>query len=527
MPVRHDRVAGVFGKRKPRGVVIYSDWAFAAPFRISEFDRARCRRHRVLRRRTIRRPEKPSQGGSPRVRNRLQPLHLGSTSRLFHDQPLPSQVAAMSRFSRPSASALGRFLQLGGTGARIAGNLLVQRITPGKARIDWQPVGELLGDALRQMKGPVLKLGQQASQWQDLLPEPISAALARLQNQVPSLPFAALEANLQRLYDGRLYDLFESIEPTPAAAASLGQVHRARDRQGRALIMKVQYPGIHAICEADLRQLRRLMPLGRLFGTPPARLEAVYTELQRAIGEELDYAAERENLEAFRAHFSGWPGIGIPFAASELCRPGVLVLEDRPGRSMAEVEQAPADVRQRLAESLCQWLAEQAFGLQRLHTDPHPGNLAWTERDELVVYDFGSVLRLEPRLLAGYVQIFEALRGTSSEALEAGFQMLGGRQPGSMPPHGLYRRIHLMLHPLLQPGAQWDFREAALHQQLSELFPLLMSALGSLQPASGTLLINRTLEGHYWNLYRLGARLPIADLLAEHIERWRSGAPRP
>ena len=69
VPVRHDRVAGVFGKRKPRGVVIYSDWAFAAPFRISEFDRARCRRHRVLRRRTIRRPEKPSQGGSLRVRN--------------------------------------------------------------------------------------------------------------------------------------------------------------------------------------------------------------------------------------------------------------------------------------------------------------------------------------------------------------------------------------------------------------------------------------------------------------------------
>ena len=82
------------------------------------------------------------------------------------------------------------------------------------------------------------------------------------------------------------------------------------------------------------------------------------------------------------------------------------------------------------AESLCQWLAEQAFGLQRLHTDPHPGNLAWTERGELVVYDFGSVLRLEPRLLAGYVQIFE-LRGTSSEALEAGFQMLGGRQPAA------------------------------------------------------------------------------------------------
>jgi predicted unusual protein kinase regulating ubiquinone biosynthesis (AarF/ABC1/UbiB family) len=432
----------------------------------------------------------------------------------------------MSRFSRPSVSALGRFLQLGGTGARIAGNLLVQRITPGKARIDWEPVGELLGDALGQMKGPVLKLGQQASQWQDLLPEPVSAALARLQNQVPSLPYKALEASLQRLYKGRLDELFDSIEPMPAAAASLGQVHRARDRQGRALIVKIQYPGIRAICDADLRQLRRLMPLGRLFGTPSARLDAVYRELQRAIDEELDYEAERDNLDAFRAHFDGWPGLRIPFAAAELCRPGVLVLEDVAGRSMAEVEQAPGEIRQRLAETLCAWLAEQAFGLGRLHADPHPGNLAWTEAGELVVYDFGSVLRLEPRLLAGYVQIFEALRGTSCEALEAGFQALGGRQPGSAPPHGLYRRIHLMLHPLLQSGAQWDFRGAALHQQLTELFPLVMSALGSLQPASGTLLINRTLEGHYWNLYRLGACLPIADMLAGHIERWRAGDAR-
>ena len=428
----------------------------------------------------------------------------------------------MSRPSRPSASALGRLLLLGGTGARIAGNLVVQRITSGKASIDWAPVGELLGDTLGQMKGPVLKLGQQASQWQDVLPPPISAALSRLQNQVPSLPFAPLESHLQRLYHGRLYALFDTIEAQPAAAASLGQVHRARDRQGRALIMKIQYPGIRAICDADLRQLRRLMPLGRLFGTPSARLESVYRELQRAIDQELDYGAERDNLERFRQHFADWPGVRIPFSVVALCRPGVLVLEELPGRSMNEVDQASAEIRQRLAEALCDWLAEQAFGLGQLHADPHPGNLAWTDAGELVIYDFGSVVPLPMRLLRAYVQIFDALRGPSSEALEAGFQALGGRQPGSAPPHGLYRRIHLLLHPLLQPGAQWDFRGASLHQQLVELSPLLMSALGSLQPASGTLLVNRTLEGHYWNLYRLGACLPVADLLASRIAQWRA-----
>lgn len=430
----------------------------------------------------------------------------------------------MSRFSRPSTSALGRFLHLGGTGARIAGNLLVQRIIPGNGRVDWEPIGALLGDTLGQMKGPVLKLGQQASQWQDVLPPPISAALARLQNQVPSLPFASLEAHLQRLYDGQLYELFETIEPDPAAAASLGQVHRARDRQGRALIMKVQYPGIRTICDADLRQLRRLMPLGRLFGTPSARLESVYRELHSAIDKELDYDAERANIERFRLHFANWQSVRIPYAAKELCRPGVLVLEELPGWSMSEVGQAPAEIRQRLAESLCSWLAEQAFGLRQLHADPHPGNLAWTEAGELVIYDFGSVVPLPPRLLQAYVMIFEALRGHSSDAFEPAFQALGARQPGSEPPLGLYRRIHQLLHPLLQPGAQWDFRGTALHQQLVELFPLMMSALGSLQPATGTLLVNRTLEGHYWNLYRLGARLPVADLLTTHIQRWLDDA---
>lgn len=430
----------------------------------------------------------------------------------------------MPRSSPPNVSALGRFLRLGSTGARIAGNLMVQGLTPGKAGLDWQPVGDLLGDVLGQMKGPVLKLGQQASQWQGVLPEPISQALTRLQNRVPALPFSALEEHLQQLYDGQLHQLFQPIETQPCAAASLGQVHRARDTRGQALVLKIQYPGIREICTADLLQLRRLLPLGRLFRAPAEQLEALYRELHGSIHAELDYQAEQVSLQRFCQHFADWPGLRLPQPVPELCRPGVLVLHEVAGHSMAEVGGASAAVRERLALSLCDWLGEQVFGLGLLHADPHPGNLAWTDAGELVVYDFGSVQPLEPALLDAYVQLFAALRGPSSDALEQAFQALGGRQADSPAPHGLYKRIHKLLHPLLQPGAQWDFHGAALHQQLLELFPLLMAALGSLQPASGTLLVNRTLEGHYWNLYRLGACLPLADLLARHISRW--AAPR-
>lgn len=417
------------------------------------------------------------------------------------------------------SSALGRFLRLGSTGARIAGNLMLQGLTPGKASVDWQPVGDLLGDVLGQMKGPVLKLGQQASQWQGVLPEPIRLALTRLQNRVPALPFTALEEHLQRLYHGQLHQIFRSVEPEPCAAASLGQVHRARDVQGRALVLKIQYPGIRDICIADLKQLRRLLPLGRLFRAPAEQLEALYSELHGSIHAELDYHAEQLSLQRFCDHFADWPGLRLPQPVPELSRPGVLVLHEVPAHAMAEVGRAPAAVRERLALSLCDWLGEQVFGLGLLHADPHPGNLAWTDTGELVVYDFGAVYPLEPGLLDAYVQLFAALRGPRSDALEPAFQALGGRQADSPAPHALYARIHGLLHPLLQPGALWDFQRAALHQQLMELLPPLMTALGSLQPAPGTLLVNRTLEGHYWNLYRLGARLPVADLLERHINR--------
>ena len=424
-------------------------------------------------------------------------------------RPWPSRV-----------SALGRFLRLGGTGARIAGNLMLQGLTPGKAGLDWQPVGDLLGDVLGQMKGPVLKLGQQASQWQGVLPEPISQALTRLQNRVPALPFSALEEHLQRLYHGQLHQIFQPVEREPCAAASLGQVHRARDAQGRALVLKIQYPGIRDICIADLKQLRRLLPLGRLFRAPAEQLEALYSELHGSIHAELDYRAEQLSLQRFCDHFADWPGLRLPQPVPELCRPGVLVLHEVPAHAMAEVGRASAAVRERLALSLCDWLGEQVFGLGLLHADPHPGNLAWTDAGELVVYDFGAVYPLEPALLDAYVQLFAALRGPHSDALEPAFQTLGGRQADSPAPHALYARIHRLLHPLLQPGAYWDFQGTVMHQQLMELLPPLMAALGSLQPAPGTLMVNRTLEGHYWNLYRLGARLPVADFLERQIRRW-------
>jgi predicted unusual protein kinase regulating ubiquinone biosynthesis (AarF/ABC1/UbiB family) len=418
----------------------------------------------------------------------------------------------------PSASSARRFLRLAGTATRIAGGVLGQRLLRGRSGIDWQPVGDLLAEVLGDMKGPVLKLGQMASQWHDVLPEPVSRALGSLQNKVPALPYQHLQAHLQRVYEGELTDYFEHIDEQPFAAASLGQVHRARGLDGQALVLKIQYPGIAAICAADLKQVRRLLPLGRLFRAPAAQLEGVYRELEQTITAELDYAAEMQRLMTFRQFFADWPDVLMPRPIEHLCRPGVLVLTEVPGLSFAEVGQAPDALRQRLAQTLAEWLVAQAFILGQLHADPHPGNFAYTAEGQLVVYDFGCIQRVEASLLAAYVQTFRALQSGRAEDLERGFQSLGTRQPQSAPPWTLYRNLTALLGPLVQPGMLWDFAATPVHDQVQRLIPDALSALGSLQPAPGTLLINRTLEGHYWNLTRLGVALPVADLIERRIK---------
>ncbi|WP_332820768.1 ABC1 kinase family protein [Pseudomonas sp.] len=422
----------------------------------------------------------------------------------------------------PAASALGRFFKLAGTATRIGGGLLGQRLSLGQTAIDWQPVAEQLGTVLGEMKGPVLKLGQMASQWHEVLPEPVAQALGNLQNRVPALPFEALRGHLQQVYGDDLHQFFQRIEEQPFAAASLGQVHRAVALDGRALVLKVQYPGIAEICAADLRQLRRLLPLGRLFRAPAAQLEGVYRELAAVIAAELDYPAEMRRLQQFRAHFADWPGLRLPQPQEDLCRPGVLALSEEPGLPFAEVGQASAAVRERLALTLVRWLSAQAFELGLLHADPHPGNFAYTATGELVVYDFGCVQALSPALLGAYVQTYQALQARDGEQLERAFQALGTRQPQSTTPYGLYRQLHGLLGPLLQPGKRWDFDATPLHQQVQALLPDVLGALGSLQPAPATLLVNRTLEGHYWNLSRLAVALPLADLLHERMAVARS-----
>ncbi|MDX1466546.1 MAG: AarF/ABC1/UbiB kinase family protein [Halomonas sp.] len=397
----------------------------------------------------------------------------------------------------------GRTRRLLGLGARTGGALIRTRLG---GQADWRALGEALFEGLSELKGPAMKLAQIMSQWDDLLPPDLAEELARLQRQAEPMPWADIRRTLVEQY-GELDAIFREIEERPFASASMGQVHRAVTHDGETLVLKVQYPGLAEVLESDLAQVRRLMRLGRWLKVPQARLDALFEELAVSLRGELDYHAEAEALARYRARYAHFDRLVIPEPLPELSGPRVLAMRYVAGTPLRELEAADHELRQQVAVTLADWLTEELFTHGELHADPHAGNFAADEAGRLVIYDLGAVIPVPEARLAAMMRLLEATLEGDPMAMDAALLELGGRQ-GQGAPLALYRESAEAVSPLFRPGEQ-DFGDVRVHRRLRELSPKVWAAMDRLQPPADTLLLSRTLNGHYWNLVRLGARLDM------------------
>jgi len=292
---------------------------------------------------------------------------------------------------------------------------------------------ELLGSS----KGALMKAGQMLSFVSlgpavgDEFQTTYQAALTRLRNDAPpmapELAREVLEAELGRAAE----EAFAEFDWEPLAAASIGQVHRARLRDGRAVAVKVQYPGVGAAIEADLKNTELLATfLGLLRGLSPRKLNidiaAVADELGERINEELDYRREAANQTEFAEIFAGHPFIHIPAVVGELSTGRVLTQELVEGMPWSEALAADQALRNSWAEAIYRFL----FGSYKRHSlfnaDPHPGNYVFHDDGSVSCLDFGCVKRLEPGEVESLDTIVrEALRGDVEEtwrlSVEGGF----------------------------------------------------------------------------------------------------------
>ncbi|WP_201298042.1 ABC1 kinase family protein [Nocardia sp. CY41] len=252
---------------------------------------------------------------------------------------------------------------------------------------------------LGSMKGAAMKLGQMLSVLDvDLIPpthrELFRTKLAELCDRAPTVPFAAM---LKVIEDdlGPPARIFADFDETPIAAASIGQVYRARLHDGRAVAVKVQYPGVDEAIHADMRNLEVLSKLWKSI-LPSAADSAVLEEIARNIGNELDYPREARTQHRVASRYRGHPFIMVPDSIREHCTRHVLVTEFVEGRTFPQMQALPEVERDRLGELIYRFYISSLFCDYEFCGDPHPGNILLADDGRLAFVDFGLYDRMDP-----------------------------------------------------------------------------------------------------------------------------------
>jgi predicted unusual protein kinase regulating ubiquinone biosynthesis (AarF/ABC1/UbiB family) len=254
---------------------------------------------------------------------------------------------------------------------------------------------ESIAEALGNMKGAMMKLGQMASYLDQGMPEPVREALAGLQANAPPMSAALAAEVVREELGGEPHDIFDTWDPSPIAAASIGQVHRAITKDGRAVAVKVQYPGVGDAIRADLDNA------GMLFGAmgmmlPGLEPGPLVEELRARLVEELDYVKEAENQRLFADYYAGHPFIHVPAVIDELSTARVLTTELAEGERFDAVEGWSQEERDLAAEAIFRFVFGSLYRLHAFNGDPHPGNYLFRPGGQVTFLDFGLVKRFEP-----------------------------------------------------------------------------------------------------------------------------------
>ncbi len=344
--------------------------------------------------------------------------------------------------------------------------------------------------------GPTfIKIGQALGTRADLLPLEYVKELATLQDQVPSFPsadaFARIEAELGR----PLHELYPEIDSEPIAAASLGQVYRARLSTGEEVAVKVQRPNLESTISVDIAILFRLVKLTNRFfpkANENADWEGMLREFHATIHEEMDYVKEGRNADRFRFNFRTWRAIRVPKIFWSHTSTRVLTLEFVRGTKVVDLEGlkahriSPVKVNRLLIRTYLKQLLDDGF----FHADPHPGNLLVMDSGHLAFFDFGMVGRINPQLQYQMIDAFfhvvsRDVHGLGQDIINLNF-LKPGVDPETVRPvvEGLFKHyLNLKLGEVNFKELTYDLAEVMYEYpfRLPSNFTYIMRALMTLE----------------------------------------------
>ncbi len=313
------------------------------------------------------------------------------------DEPIPtSRLRRLGKIGGVAAGTAARTL-----GTRAANlNRSDDDAQVAMERRQLETAGQIVA-VLGTMKGAAMKLGQVMSFLDvGLVPEEFreefQAKLAELRDAAPKVSFKDMKKVIEASYGEKLENVFESFDPVPIAAASIGQVYRAHLEGGRCVAVKVQYPGVAAAVRADLQNLGVILRLMRRVA-PGLDAKAIGAEIRSRIEEELDYELEASNQRRLARVFRGHPFIVVPEVLTELSHERVVVSEFVEGRGFEEMKQLAQADRDRIAEIVFRFYFGCMYRHHQFSGDPHPGNCMLMADGRMAFLDFGLFKTIDAR----------------------------------------------------------------------------------------------------------------------------------
>jgi predicted unusual protein kinase regulating ubiquinone biosynthesis (AarF/ABC1/UbiB family) len=440
------------------------------------------------------------------------------------------KVETQSRASRVPSTRIERLFHVG----VAAGGMAASALFGGARKLASGEVPELqellftpdnavaLANRLSRMRGAAMKLGQLISlEGGAILPPAFSEALAILGASADTMTDRQLRRVLEREYGRAWEDRFTWFDESPMASASIGQVHRARSRDGRELALKVQFPGVAEGIEGDVENLGSLL---RVSGLIPAKfdLTPLIAEVRRQLMQETDYRREAESLSRYRELVADESGVRLPIPHFDLTTDRVLAMEYVPARPIKYLweEAHTPEQRDRIGGLLQRLVLRELFEFRFMQSDPNYANFEYdSETGQLVLLDFGSMVEISAELSDRYRFLIRAAVAEDVERIEQHLLDFGWVDTEDAPAQrrGLAEFILLAAEPL-RSSEPYDYGGSDLAARVQSIGMELTFDEGLRRPPPPELVfIHRKLAGIYLLCARLGARVPTAGMVEEFL----------
>ncbi len=304
-------------------------------------------------------------------------------------------------------SRLVRYGKVSGTMAGLAAKLAGEKYLG--VKIERKEHAQALTMALGNLKGPLMKVGQILSTIPEALPPEYAQALQQLQSDAPAMGWPFVRRRMKTELGPNWQSEFKTFEQTAAAAASLGQVHKAMSHDGQHLACKLQYPDMQSAIDADLKQLKIIFGIYGKYDQS-IKTEHIYAELAERLHEELDYTREAKHTRLYADILKNETGVHVPDVIDGLSTDRLLTTTWLEGEKILTFKDAPQEQRNEIAMNMFRAWYVPLYYHGIIHGDPHLGNYSVRKDNSINLLDFGCVRVFPPKFVGGVIDLYHALQ---------------------------------------------------------------------------------------------------------------------